>query len=201
MPLITPGSGFDPSINTYTGRLFFYNKIDSESLELRSIAHALGNTCRFTGHCRRFYSVAEHSLLVAQYLRDTIGPNVSLSLIRSALMHDASEAFVGDVNSPLKAMIAPLFKPIEKAILDAIDEKWGLFTRDPRIKHADTVLYLCERETIMAPLPPEHPEHGYIPLTDEVRNHTLPWFRERVKCWNPKYAGRKFLNTAKLCGL
>ena len=70
-------------------------------ITLPDVAHALGQINRFNGHCRRPYSVAEHSLLVLDIIEHLFAPaNVHCRL--AALLHDAHEAYVGDMSSPVK---------------------------------------------------------------------------------------------------
>jgi hypothetical protein len=91
---------------TYTGKLIDIERPRLEDIDIRDIAHALSMTCRFGGHCRDFYSVAEHSLLVEQYGK--LGPwkgewNPRYGL--HFLLHDAAEAYLGDVINPLKMVL------------------------------------------------------------------------------------------------
>ena len=79
-------------IQTCSGRRFSFRQTDPNSISVEDIAHALGNLCRFTGHSRRFYSVAEHSVFVS-YLLD---PPLDLW----GHTHDAAEIYVNDL-SPL----------------------------------------------------------------------------------------------------
>lgn len=79
---------------TYTGKVFDFDSPSDGPVCLEDIAHALGMLCRFNGHIRRFYSVAQHSVLVSKL----VDPRYALL----ALFHDAAEAYVGDMVSPLK---------------------------------------------------------------------------------------------------
>ena len=84
-------------IITYTGRQFDFDKFTSEDFVLADIVHALSMLCRFTGHCKSFYSVGMHSILVADML-ESFKPEYILE----GLMHDAVEAYINDLNRPLK---------------------------------------------------------------------------------------------------
>ena len=86
-------------IQTKSGRKFWPLSPRSEDIRLSDIAHALSMTTRFTGHLDRFYSVAEHSRLVALATRHLGGDEEDY---KQALLHDASEAYLCDIASPVK---------------------------------------------------------------------------------------------------
>jgi hypothetical protein len=88
-----------PYIVTYTGRRFHFLDPKIDEISIEDIAHALSNVCRFTGHTKRFYSVAEHSCLVSALCDNRL----------EGLLHDASEAYMSDLSSPLK-MLVPDYK-------------------------------------------------------------------------------------------
>lgn len=81
-------------MQTYTGRRFWPLDPRSREIEIADIAHGLAMTCRYGGHARRFYSVAEHAVLVSQF--------VPPEYARHGLLHDSAEAYVGDMVRPLK---------------------------------------------------------------------------------------------------
>lgn len=109
-------------IQTYTGQKF-YPMTATGTIDIVDIAHALSMICRYTGHVNRFYSVAEHSVIMASYF---VAMNCNLAA-RYALLHDASEAYLTDVPSPLKKM--PEFAAYceaEKRLQDIIYTAFGL---------------------------------------------------------------------------
>jgi 5'-deoxynucleotidase YfbR-like HD superfamily hydrolase len=107
--------------------------------DIEEIAHSLDNICRFTGHTTKFYSVLEHSLLV--YL---IASND-----KTALLHDASEAYVGDVSSPLKKLL-PEYKKIEDNVQLAIANYFGLkYPYPEHVMKADMYALKFEREVFL----------------------------------------------------
>ena len=84
-------------IVTYTGKVFDFLDPQPEMVCIEDIAHALANICRYTGHVRKFYSVAQHCVLMA----DAYLPGDPLQ----KLLHDAAEAYVGDMASPWKQLL------------------------------------------------------------------------------------------------
>ena len=94
---------------------------DPAAVNILDIAQALSMTCRYGGHCRDFYSVAEHSLLV-HLIGVTGNPKNNLAL----LLHDAAEAYVGDLVTPLKRVLRA--KNLEDDWLRAIEQKLDLGT-------------------------------------------------------------------------
>ena len=88
--------GFDGSITTFSGIQFWPLLPNGADIRIEDIAHALSNQCRFAGHTRVFYSMAEHSVRVSQLCR--------LEDALWSLLHDASEAFLSDIPAPLKEL-------------------------------------------------------------------------------------------------
>lgn len=103
------------------------------------IAHGLAHTCRYAGQAEGFYSVAEHSLLVSQA---AVGHELA------GLLHDAAEAFIGDVTRPLKQLL-PDYKRIEAGIEAAIFSRLGLAGVDAEVKQADLRVLAAEQAQIM----------------------------------------------------
>lgn len=151
------------AISTKDGQFFDYNKPEDYRFDIEVIAHALSNICRYGGHSNRFYSVAEHSVLVSR----VVPPELALC----GLLHDASEAFVGDMPSPLKAMCQS-YRTIENRVQAAIANSFGLpYPFPPEVHLADKMLYKAEREQI-APIP-DLVWHTDIPAADvEIRGLT-----------------------------
>lgn len=130
-------------IATYTGVQYFPCDPRPEDVCVEDIAHALSNLCRFAGHVRSFYSVAQHSVLVAE--------QVSADLRLSALMHDAAEAYVVDVPRPLKhAHAMEPYRSFEAANMRVICEALGLpYEEAKEIKTADRRMLITEAEQLL----------------------------------------------------
>jgi hypothetical protein len=129
-------------MQTYTGGPFW--PLDPRHSEIRfdDIAGSLSKLCRFNGHCVRFYSVAEHCVHVAK------AAPVGLQL--TALMHDASEAYLADVPRPIKPHLPGYYK-IEDALSAVIAQRFDLVhPLPPEIKRLDTAALGAERAQNMA---------------------------------------------------
>ncbi len=169
-----------PSIQTYTGRRFFPLNPRVEDIDPVDVAHALALKCRYTGQCEFFFSVAQHSVLMSDYLASLEFDYVDQ---RWALMHDASEAYLPDVASPIKDHIQG-FREIEDRLLQVIGERFGLpWPKAKFISYVDDMFYWVERRVLLKDvswrLPPR--EHA-----DLIRNiiKTVPivrWTLERAE--------------------
>jgi len=139
-------------ITTFSGRAFDLGNPDPSAITVRDIAHHLSLLCRYTGACRQFYSVAQHSCLVAELL--------PARLKLAGLLHDAAEAYTGDWSSPMKALVrelAPgLIEHVHNNVERAVEERFGLrLSREDHaaIKHADLVAMATEKRDLMPPDP------------------------------------------------
>ena len=111
------------------------------------IAHALAHQCRYGGHCSRFYSVAEHTLILAEWVARR--PRFTPRDVLTVLHHDDSEAVMGDLVGPLKRLL-PAFKEYENALDKAIAAKFHLrWPFDDWIKELDTRILVDEFENVM----------------------------------------------------
>lgn len=107
----------DGWILTFTGRKFYPFAPEAKDVLFADIEHALSNLCRFGGHTWCFYSVAQHSVIVSLTVPERLGMH--------ALLHDAAEAYCGDVVRPLKRGLLD-FEGVEAGIKAAIDQAFGL---------------------------------------------------------------------------
>jgi 5'-deoxynucleotidase YfbR-like HD superfamily hydrolase len=134
-------------LETYTGLAFDYDDPQPEMIALADIARALSLTTRFGGHITRHYNVAAHSLLVRALVIEAGHPELS----KPALLHDAHEAYVGDIPTPLKANLGgkyyALTATIDVAIGQALAIDHDLF-HHPVVKQADADSLLLEAQRL-----------------------------------------------------
>lgn len=104
-------------IETFTGRFVNVDNPEPESICLEDIAHALSQICRYGGHCRRFYSVAEHAVFVSKRLERRGEPR---HMQYAGLHHDDSEAFLGDIPRPIKPLLGNAYARMTDAVDSAI---------------------------------------------------------------------------------
>ena len=133
-----------------SAREFDLLKPRADLITTLDIAHALSLICRFNGHCNRHYSVAQHSLLVADIVQSQgHSPEIQLQ----ALLHDAAEAYVGDMVSPLKRLLWEAngyFDEIEERVWRAICERFDLEPALPDCIHtADMIALATERRELL----------------------------------------------------
>lgn len=160
----------EPWVQVYSGGRFHPLDPDPAEVNVIDIAHALSLKCRYSGHCDRFYSVAEHSVLVSRLV-----PSLE------ALLHDAAEAYspFGDVPRPVKHAVSWV-KPIEDKIEIAIAEHFGLrWPWSEDVKVADCILLADEKAAL---LKPGHPWRLPYPPSGM-----------KIECWSPLKAEFEFL--------
>lgn len=122
------------------GSYFDLAALDASGVTIETIAHALALQCRFNGHCPLFYSVAEHSI----HTSFLVPPEHALA----ALMHDAAEAIVGDLPSPLKRML-PDYRAIEERVHAALAARFGLPATVPAaVLAADHAMLIAEKRAM-----------------------------------------------------
>ncbi len=174
-------------ILTSTGRRVDFADPHPDTIDIIDIANGLSKQCRFSGQCRAHYSVAQHSVLVSAI----VPPQAAMA----ALLHDAAEAYMHDIPSPLKQML-PEYQVIERRMLGAIHAHFGVRPTEAdqaAIAHADLVMLATERREIMP-----HDEEpwpiiaGIQPRMDRV----FPWdhdrgFREFLERFNFLRTGRR----------
>lgn len=160
-------------MTTYSGRQFWPLDPRPEDICIEDIAHALSLKCRFGGHVRRFYSVAQHCVLASIH-----GPD------RWGLLHDASEAYLPDVLTPLKPDLKG-FGEIEDRVMRAVVAAFKLpETPPPELKAIDRRLLMTERRDLLAEQPASWSE-------EFERIEPFPWKIEPV--WSPEQAEIEFM--------
>lgn len=137
-------------LQTYQGIQFYPLDPKPEDIRIDDIAHALSMKCRYNGHCKEFYSVAQHSVLVAEEcLRRKPG---DLKFALWGLLHDAAEAYLPDIPRPIKRMDIGILKECEENIMRVIAMMWELPLPEPvEVKRIDNAITVDEQEQLMGP--------------------------------------------------
>lgn len=163
------------TIITRSGQYFDFLDPKPETIHIDDIAWALAFTCRFGGQSLHYYSVAQHSILVSEI--------VSPELRFAALMHDAAEAYAGDVVGPLKQLL-PDYKIVERRVEAAVAERFGLpVEMSPEIKHADLRLLRTEQRDLTS---------GHADNWNGL--DAYPPLKQRIIPMNPTEAAEAFLD-------
>jgi hypothetical protein len=172
-----PGPG--PYLQTVSGRWVNPFDPDPAQLDAGDIARALANQCRFGGHSRVFYSVAQHSVIVSELVEQRGG---DVEDVFAALMHDASEAYLGDMPHPLKhrSPLGVAFKAAEEHLEQALRDRFSIKADVPEIKRADRALLATERRAFSA-------EDWHWPELDGVEPLDL-----ELTAWPPDEAAEAF---------
>jgi hypothetical protein len=149
-------------IQTYTGKKFSLTRPRPDDVEIKDIAHALSLQARFNGHTTRFYSVAQHCVLVA---------HACPTRPMWGLLHDAAEAYTGDLVRPLKKLLCPAIASIDRGIIEAVARRFGLplgFERSEEVHRADFLLLATEKRDLL----PHDIDWGYE-LPEPVSNKPI----------------------------
>lgn len=166
-------------IQTFTGRRVDPLNIHPEDIIIEDVAHALSNLCRFNGHCKKFYSVAEHSVYTARITEDEHDEMAALW----GLLHDAHEAYMGDVSRPLKSLL-PQYCGAEIRAQLVVKEAFGLprdgMGMDRWVRRIDHAMLELECNQLM-----HTPDGWHLPVK--------PWFNFEIECWTPEKAEFEFM--------
>lgn len=161
-------------IETCSGRFVDILEPKVEQIHLPDIAHALALQCRFNGHVRTHYSIAEHCVRVARHM--------PAPLRIHGLLHDAAEAYLGDIVTPVKRQLAE-FAALEDRCLATIYEALAVPLPNPaaekEVKRADALALKEEAYALLPsrgrwgqgiePVPPEFPVECWTGPRAEVR--------------------------------
>lgn len=163
-------------ITLYSGAKFDFDKPEECEFTLDDIAVPLSHICRFTGHTVHHYSVAQHSVMVADQMLASKSPVVREQAY-NGLMHDATEAFLGDVALPLK-QILPDYQRLEERIEPVIMARLGLnVSRTDIIKRYDMRAMVTERHALMEDQDSKWP--GFEGINP---------FKSSIPIWEPHHA-------------
>lgn len=132
-----------PVIETYSGNVFHYGKFEESIIDIEDIAHSLSMLCRFNGHTREFYSVAQHCVIVSKLC------NSDDALW--GLLHDATEAYLTDIPSPLKRTEEfKFYSELEDRLMAHIARTFNLKGNiPPSVKNADKTALFMEKRDLM----------------------------------------------------
>jgi hypothetical protein len=176
-------------IVTYTGKVFDLLNPKPEVVCIKDIAHSLAYQCRYTGHTKFFYSVAQHCVLMAEN-SDLPGDPLQM------LLHDAAEAYIGDMARPWKNLLIVNVSenihqfPISvKSFEDKIQKVIGLalgvdLNHSAEVREADLRMMATEIRDLMPEMPSSF-EWG-VDISNPVK--------EVIDCWKPELAEKVFLN-------
>ena len=163
-----------------SGRAFFPTDPLPEDIEITDIAASLSKICRFGGHTKEFYSVAEHSVYVSLL--------VPKQFALCGLLHDAIEAYMGDVIRPIKCQIPELIV-MEEMIWQAVADKFGLpKTMPEEVVEADDTILAEEKLTVMGT--PNGAAWGALPPPSNIMS---------AFCLNPRQAEILFMHRFLEC--
>lgn len=160
-------------IQTYTGKKIDFEAPQIDQINIADIAHGLSNVCRFSGQSSEFYSVAQHSLFVMGQVPDEFK--------LQALLHDATEAYMSDVPSPIKRL-CPDYKHYELVLWSAIARKFKISAElDKSIKTADVRMLATERKFVF------NDNVLWGPM-DDIKPYDL-----KIEPWDQKYSEMLYL--------
>jgi hypothetical protein len=185
-------------LQTKTGKQFHLDRpFWPSQVMLEDIAHAEAMTARFGGHCSFFYSVGEHSLNVRWRVRELAAAagytrHALRRLELGGLMHDAGEAYIGDIPTPLKRWLGDPIADLERRTMKSISIRFGGFDYEhPLIKQADRECLAAEALALF---------HDPPPLPEWCSNFETPWEGCRVVGMSPVTAKAAFISAANSLG-
>lgn len=167
----------EPYIETWTGIKFYFLNPTEDMIDIKDIAHSLSMQCRFTGHTDQFLSVAEHCVAVSCI--------VEKQNELAGLLHDASEAYLSDIASPIKKCF-PQYYEMENKVMEVIAKKFGFtWPLEEDVRDADAIQLKTEAKYL---LPSRGKDWAHLFPTSE-RKGKVP------NCLAPIHAEHLFLRT------
>lgn len=161
-------------MQTFTGLKFNPFEPDINLILIEDIAHSLSLQCRYNGHCNRFYSIAEHSLLLSNA--------ISINYAIDALLHDSAEAYLSDIIKPIKELI-PEYEIAEDNLYRVIAKKFNLLYPIPKeVQIYDHRILVNEKEHLMKD------------TFDWGISNTPKLDKIKIRCFPPKTIERLFLD-------
>lgn len=163
----------DDFIQTFDGEAYYFQRPTADMISIENIAHTLSLLCRFGGHVREFYSVAQHSVLCSMQAPDEFK--------FEALLHDSSEAYLVDIPRPIKRAL-PQYMELEGKAEKAISEHFGIpHPMSKEVKEVDNRMLFTEARDLMNPTKVKWIDQG-----KPYDFHITPW--------TPKVAAERFLD-------
>jgi len=167
----------EPYIGTYTNKKFYFLDPKPEQICIEDIAQALSMSCRFSGHVSTFYSVAEHCCIIADLVHKA---DKDRQEVMSALLHDASEAYICDIPRPIKPHLNNYFD-MELKIEKVIQKKYNIAPKTDLINYYDH--HICGEEArqlfLHAP--------DWVESFDRIAG-------VKINAWTPAQAKKEFLD-------
>lgn len=163
-------------ISLSTGKKLDFVTPDPESLTLDNIVRSLSRTGRWANQTRDFFSVAQHSVLVSQYV-EARGGSRHEQLV--AMLHDAPEAYTGDAARPFKRLLGESFKGIEQRLWEAISLKFlgELAEMSLLVKHCDNLALATEARDLFDIAPTFECDYS---LPDPDGRPIVPWSMQQA---------------------
>jgi 5'-deoxynucleotidase YfbR-like HD superfamily hydrolase len=202
---------------TYTGRRFYPLDPRVEDIDLADIAHALALQTRWNGHCKRFYSIASHSLACAAVAHRLYGvisrSETHRHIFRWALMHDAAEAYTGDIIRPIKHSLwmvrpgedlrtAPSFKQVEAELLMLIAKRFKLpWPMHDEVKNIDNRMLVTEAKALTNYWGEKYKGGQEHWVYEKPWNAIEPYEEDALLFLGPDEAEQRFLRQAQEFGI
>ena len=200
-------------LQTFTGKKIDLINPTSEMVDIEDIAHSLSMLCRYNGHCRDFYSVAEHSVFVESLGRLAVEPQCSFlgfeevqKRCLSLLLHDAAETYIGDLTTPFKQGLDAVGDDSFDSLNDSRLSKWKITMLEKRWLGAIGIAFglggerLAESSDVV-----RQADDKALAMEVPVLFHPVQscWWEKRnrprsggmtIHCWSPAEARRRFID-------